>query len=35
MANTDAALEQQILHVPQRQWKTDVYQNYQTDHLRR
>jgi hypothetical protein len=33
MANVDAALEQQALHIPQRQREADVHHHYQADHL--
>ena len=35
VANVDAALEQQILDVAQRQRKSDVHQHNQADNLRR
>ena len=35
MANVDAALEQQILDVPQRQREANVHDGHQPDHLRR
>jgi hypothetical protein len=34
MANIDAALEQEILDVPQAQRKSDIHQNHQPDNLR-
>lgn len=33
VAQVNAALEQQIFHVPQRQRKTHVHQHHQADHL--
>jgi hypothetical protein len=35
MADVDPALEQQVFHVPQRQWEADVHQHHQPDHLGR
>ena len=35
MADVDAALVEQILHVPKRQWEPDVYHYRQADDLRR
>jgi hypothetical protein len=33
MADVDAALEKQVLNVPQTQREADVHHHYQTDHL--
>lgn len=33
MAEIDASLEQQILHIPQRQWKTNVHHRHEADYL--
>jgi hypothetical protein len=33
VADVDAALEQQVLYVPQRQRVTDVHHHHQADHL--
>ena len=33
VTNIDAALEQQILDLPQRQWIPDVHHHRQADHL--
>jgi len=35
VAQINAALEQQVRHVPQRQREADVHQDHQPDHLRR
>jgi YD repeat-containing protein len=35
MANVDAALEQQVFHIPKRQREPNVHQHCQADHLRR
>jgi len=34
MADVDAALGQQVFHVPQREREADVHQHHQPDHLR-
>jgi hypothetical protein len=33
MRDVDAALEQQVFHVPQGQWEADVHQHHQADSL--
>jgi hypothetical protein len=33
VANVDAALEQQVLNVPQRQWEAHVNHHHQADYL--
>lgn len=33
MAKVDTALEQQVFHIPQRQWKSDKHQHNKADHL--
>ncbi len=35
MADVDAALEQQVLDVPQRQRETDIHHYHEADHLGR
>jgi hypothetical protein len=34
MADVDAALSEQILHIPQRQWKLDVHHHDEADDLK-
>ena len=35
VADVDPAFEQQALDVPEAQWKPDIHQHHQMDHLRR
>ena len=35
VADIDTAFDDQILYIPQAEWKANVHQNHETDHLRR